>query len=199
MHSLTRNRIAHCQSGSSDKVYIASCRQLPNGKWVVLGKWGRRGANMSAQAKGDEYDSEREAKAALDALFDTKRREGYVDINDGFYNGPVTATSVKQYLEPDPGALNDQTRTTPQAVDEEKEKQIRKAANERAAEVRAAERAAKVADAPARRKKCINVLGLEDQFVEGEHYDTFPHADNDMLWVVNMNGERVECFKERFT
>lgn len=202
MHSLQYNQIAHNTNGSSDKVYIACMRKLPNNHWVVLGKWGRRLKNMNVTAKG-EYDTEAEAIMAMGHLFQSRLNEGYVDINSPGYNGAVTAQSVKRFLEPDPGATVDQKKVpvvpAPDdvALKLEAEKALRKMKMKEAEQARKEAKEAKVADAPAKRRRCLDAMGMEDYLAEGEMYDTFLHEKSDMLWVALAN-RRIEAFKERF-
>lgn len=44
---------------------------------------------------------------------------------------------------------------------------------------------------------CINALGLEDQFTEGEEYEVI-RTSGELTHVLNDDGEKVEVFSERF-
>lgn len=82
---MKRNRVAHYQAGSSDKIYIASIRQSTSGKFDVLGKWGPRNGNIQLQVKGT-YSSEQQAIAAMETLFREKTAKGYRNIEDRGYS-----------------------------------------------------------------------------------------------------------------
>jgi len=45
---------------------------------------------------------------------------------------------------------------------------------------------------------CVNNLGMEDSFDEEVTYVAEKHPDSDMIYVYDRNGEKRECFKERF-
>jgi len=45
---------------------------------------------------------------------------------------------------------------------------------------------------------CVNAAGMEDNFDEGSTYVAEPHPEDDMVYVWDRNGEKRECFSERF-
>src|SRR5512136_1304111 len=102
-HLMSRNWVAHNNKPGHDKIYIACVRQLPNGRWLAMGKWGKRTqASLTTQVKGGEVNSERAAAVTAQALFAEKLKGGYVDICSHDYDGPVTVKSVRHHLEDDP-------------------------------------------------------------------------------------------------
>ena len=96
--SVKANRVAHYDSGTSDKVYMACVREVVRAKgekgYEVLGKWGRRGKKLSSQVKGC-FDSPQVADASAADLFRSKLDEGYVDIESGSYHGSLTLNDAE--------------------------------------------------------------------------------------------------------
>lgn len=45
---------------------------------------------------------------------------------------------------------------------------------------------------------CVNAAGMEDSFDEGATYVAERHPEDDMVYVWDRNGEKRECFSERF-
>ena len=94
------NFVAHCYEDGHDKIYISVIRKTPDG-YAVVGKWGRRGRNVSEQTKG-VYATHSQARNAAMSLFDAKLNKGYVDILSGGYYGELSFKhpDVNRYLEP---------------------------------------------------------------------------------------------------
>lgn len=107
----TVDRVCHCQRGASDKVYIATIVVSQNTssgsglQYMVVGRSGKIYKNMRQHEKGT-YSSEQEALAARDKLFASKAnsKKGYIDIESGKYNGPLTKNTpwLRDYLEDSP-------------------------------------------------------------------------------------------------
>lgn len=45
---------------------------------------------------------------------------------------------------------------------------------------------------------CVNNIGLEEHFDQDVEYVSEAHKEDEMIWVHNRFGEKVECFAERF-
>ena len=200
---MKRNRVAHFQSGSSDKIYIASIRPNTSGKFDVLGKWGPRNGNVQLQVKGT-YSTESQAIAAMENLFREKTVKGYRNIEDQSYHGSVTIQSVVRHLEAEPGvvALPADDDEFADAIKNSSRIQASNAEKEKAREEKAKldllkSRAGKL---PVRqeRVKCINNLGMEERFELDGEYMAELHADKEMLWVTDASGIRDEFFATRF-
>lgn len=185
MTARKRNLVAHYYSASenSDKVYMA-CVRRDGTKWLVIGKWGRRGKNISSQVKLTTQD-ENMAFAEQRNLFGGKLKEGYVSIDDPTYRNSLTLQSagIRENLEPE-------------ADDAELNK------------THAAERAKKMDNkgpwgtTPSPEDSlvvvCLNNSGAEDKFDVGVEYVFEVHRDKGMLWVYDKFGEKREYFRERF-
>jgi len=46
--------------------------------------------------------------------------------------------------------------------------------------------------------ECVDATGIEEIFDEGMTYIAEPHTDSSMLYVYDRNGQKRECFRERF-
>lgn len=219
------NRVCHYEGGNSNKVYIG-CITETNGSYIVVGKWGGVGKKISQQTKGT-YDTAARAEVARDAFLSTKMKKGYVDIESPGYSGQLHMTHVwlRQYLEDEPSVATEPStkrELSNEAREEAKElirqgkkinaircirkdthcdlKEAKDVAEEIEGEVRAEKPKAKAEPKKAKERKavCIDAVGLEHCFDEGETYVARGHSDSDMIYVTDRNGEEQECFKERF-
>lgn len=175
-----QNLVAHCQMGSSDKLYMACIRvEGGTGQFTVIGKWGRRGtANLQQQVKL-QTGNEAAARAEQRRLFEAKLKKGYIDITSPAYSGPLTMHSpdVVRNLE-GPG-------NTPVAPKPKKK-------------VPSVAKPAPVAPQTEIIVECIDNAGLEEWFDMGIEYVGEVHSDPALVWVYDKVGEKQECFKERF-
>jgi hypothetical protein len=171
-----RNLVAHYGVGTSDKVYMACVRWNP-GKdaWSVLGKWGRRGKKLSSQVKWDGKDYG-EARDAQHGLFAGKLKEGYVNVDDPLYRGPVSRLSpeIAANLETGEGVLAQVVPAPARKAKEEPE------------------------DLDGKVAVCTDNAGIECHFDKGVEYVCEASKDETMLWVWDKLGVRRECYKSRF-
>jgi predicted DNA-binding WGR domain protein len=173
-----RNLVAHCQKGSSDKLYMFCLREASDGTFTVIGKWGRRGRSNLQQQVKMTGQPESTAVAEQRRLFAAKLKKGYVDIESPDYVGPLTFSSreIADNLEKEPGSKRPRKRPTPPTP-------------------------APTAPADAGREfivECQDNAGMEDKFDAGIEYVAESHDDPNLVWVYDKLGERQECFSERF-
>jgi predicted DNA-binding WGR domain protein len=173
---MKRNLIAHCESGSSDKIYMSCIRENPDGTFSTLAKWGRRGKTLQQTFKLTNV-TETQAYAEQKKVFDQKLKGGYVDIDDSSYNGPVTTLTVKDFLEEDNGATAPKPKAKPKKVTTPKPK-------------------------PVVQKEgialCVNNAGMEDKFDQDIEYVFEAHSDPTMIYVYDKLGKKGEFFSDRF-
>jgi predicted DNA-binding WGR domain protein len=179
------NFIAHFYRGTSDKIYMACIRieELANTvKFVVIGKWGRRGQTLKSQVKWSGNDRVAAVHAQIE-LFESKLKEGYVDINSFSYNDSVNYNSpyITESLE-----LN-QNKFQPEKSKPEKSKPVKKIPLE-------SNRMFSSGDVVV----CINNAGIEDKFDLGIDYICEKHSDSQMIYVYDKNGVKGEFFVDRF-
>ena len=173
MRITKNNYIGHNTDGTSDKVYIVTM-QIVNGTYNVVAHYGRRGKRPKKVVKVTN-GSEWAAKDAMEKLIREKfEKGGYVDIDNPNYRGSVTRSTVGPYL-------------------------VREGATE-------VPKPTPVTPAPKPPVKikvsemfCVNNAGLEDKFEEGKAYKFVREVDEDFIELVDMNGLKQECFKERFS
>ena len=199
---MERHRIAHCQSGNSDKVYISCVRDLPSGLFQVLGKWGARDCQkMQLQVKG-EFHTELAAKAEMLKLFREKTRKGYVDIESDGYTGNVTCMAMEKHMEAEPAMPL--SRKTLKKAEVDAEELAKRRIEERAAELKA-DKERKEEEETKRFKlgrklvvKCINNLGCEHRFALGGEYNAVTVDDREFLMVTDLTGTDAEVYAFRF-
>jgi predicted DNA-binding WGR domain protein len=199
---MERHRIAHCSSGTSDKVYIVCVRDLPSGLFQVLAKWGRRDCQkMQVQVKG-EFHTELAAKAEMLKLFRMKTRGGYEDIESVDYTGTVTCYDMEKHMEAEPAMPSSVASRKKVKVDDEE--LVKRRAEEQAAELRAAKERKEEEETKrfkSGRKlvvKCINNLGYECRFALGGEYNAVTVDDREFLLVTDMTGTDAEVYAFRF-
>jgi len=176
---MKRNLIAHCQRGTSDKVYMACIRENPDGTYSVIGKWGRRGNTLQQSIKlSGATLADAESKAQV--LFHDKLKGGYVDIMSSSYNGPVTVLTVQSDLEQDPAGIGTAQNPAPAPKKPKKQPPKKPAIPKEGVVV------------------CLNNSGMVDKFDEGIEYVYEAHEDEQMLWVYDKLGDKQECFTDRF-
>ena len=197
-----RNRICHYQGGGSDKVYMVSVRK-DAGKWLVLGKWGRRGNDLKVSIKGT-LDDEAKAEAVMNQVFNKQLKEGYIDIESPSYSGPVTRRDgqIQRALEPEVGGVPSVSSTTPVmpitwsckrcgvgvsttkgGVCDNCKAEIEKEKNTAEADFELV---------------CLDNIGMEDRFDLGITYLCEKHKDPTMLWVYDKLGRKDEYLRGRF-
>lgn len=192
--SMKANRVAHFESGTSDKVYMACVREVVTAKgeksYEVLGKWGRRGKKFSSQVKGS-FESMQVAMASADDLFRGKLAEGYVDIESGSYRGSLTLNEpeVLRNLESESDVKSAWT-PVPKKAKPEPEPML---------------------DPRTMVAVCVDNSGMEDRFDVGTSYvfetvqlakkgreTAAQPAKKGMVWVFDKLGKSDEYLLERF-
>ena len=176
------NLVAHYYdpAANSDKVYIASVRR--EGKdWVVIGKWGRRGKRISSQVKLRTHH-EFEAYQEQRNIFNVRIKEGYKDIDDPSYTGPVkrNVAGIRENLEPE-----QDSDPAPFAPVQPPEPPAKAKAKVPVAEVGFV-------------AVCLDNKGIEEFYDMDVEYVFEIHADESMIWVYDKFGEKRECFCARF-
>ena len=192
-----RNLVAHYYdpNANSDKVYMACVRQ-DGSRWLVIGKWGRRGKNISSQVK---LTTQVEKMALLEQrnLFNAKLREGYVDIESPNYNGTLTMQSVEVRDNLEPEANEEE-----QLVEKKsKSDSMESATGNSSFALGNKDFATPEYDLnPAANMVavCLNNSGAEEKFDVGVEYVFETHKDKSMIWVWDKFGVKGEFFKERF-
>lgn len=184
------NKVGHCKQGNSDKVYIAcivpstDANGLP--VYNVVGKASRIYKRMKIYHKGS-FSSLMDAAQARDEIFFSKVKKGYVDIETSSYNGQLDHDDkwLLENVEPDPlfNSAFDQNEdeVTPELEEESQIPSHNGFDDEDDFEV-----------------LCINAVGMEDSFDFEITYIAEKHAEDDMIYVWDRNGEKKECFLERF-
>jgi len=173
---MKRNLIAHYQSGTSDKIYIVSVRELPSGYFEVLAKWGRRHCTRIQLLVKGIFKTETEAIALMTSLLCEKTNKGYKDIEYPGYTGTVTRDEVRNFLEVEPEELKNPPKRKVAPVVEDSPEDVPPPRSHRNFVVR-----------------CINNLGLEHLFEVGAEYNAETTGDVEMFRI---NGNDV--FAERF-
>lgn len=221
------NRVCHYQAGNSNKVYIASISEV-NGKYIVVGKWGGVGKKVSTQTKGtcDSYRQAEVHRDKLLATkikkgyvdIESRGYSGQLHMNHVW---------LRQYLEDEPTTTT-ATATTGELSKEAREEAkelirqgkkinaIRRIREDTHCDLREAKDIAEVIEIEVRAEKvepkveskvskpkemkvvCVDSVGLEHCFDEGMTYAAMNHPEGDMIYVVDRNGEKQECFQERF-
>lgn len=177
---MKQNLVAHYVGGKSDKVYMSCVRiNVESGNFIykVIGKWGRRGRGNLQQTIRLTTKMEAAAVAEQRKLFDSKLKEGYVDIESPAYNGPVRMGSpeIMDNLEGKPPMA---TPAVPQPPKTPAPKPV--AVGEEII------------------VECVSNMGVEDKFDAGIEYVGLWHKDPTLLWVFDKRGVKQECFSERF-
>jgi len=175
------NRVAHCTEGNSDKVYIVSCVEKNTGEFDVVATWGRRGRNLQSQTKAKGLGSTLANRQAED-IFWTKTSKKYVDIESPSYRGNLSMDDfwLGGFLEK--GGTPAAPVAAPAPIPEPEPEAI--------PEPLPVSKDFEV--------ECLNALGMGERFDEGVTYMAEPHKEAEMLWVWDINAEKVECFRERF-
>jgi len=174
---MRRNLIAHCNAGNSDKIYMSCVRENPDGSFSAIAKWGRRGKALQQMFKLTGV-TEAQAVAEQQKVFAVKVKAGYVDIDDSSYDGPVTTLTVQDDMETDtsvpakPKAPAKPKKVAPKV-------KIKEPPKEGVA-------------------VCLDNSGIEDKFDQGIEYVFEIHDDPTMIWMFDKEGEKQECFSERF-
>lgn len=178
------NLIAHYSEGGSDKVYLACVRAESGGRFSVIGKWGRRGKAFSQQTKGT-YSSLVAANMAAKEVFGEKLRKGYVDIKSPSYSGPVTVTSVREYLEPE--ADSPAPKANPNPVIQVELDPVKL--------LMQAQKAGKTLVA-----KCTDNTGMGDSFDVGVEYVINIEITNEgkVFCAFDNYGKKIPCYPTRF-
>ena len=172
-----RNLVAHYESGTSDKVYMACVRwNFESKQWSVLGKWGRRGKKLSSQVKwnGTEYGT---ALMVQRDLFVSKLKEGYVDVDSASYSGGVSRGSFEIQENMETGDADEKVVAVP------KKKAVKESEDE--------------ADSRETVAVCTDNKGIEEQFDEGVGY-VWERSRSGMVEVYDKTGTKRECFRARF-
>ena len=172
---MKRNLIAHCSAGNSDKIYMSCVRENPDGTFCAIAKWGRRGKALQQMFKLTNV-TEAQASAEQLEVFAQKLKAGYVDIDDSNYSGPVTTLTVQNDMEADTAAS---TKPKKKTVTKPK----------------------KAAPAPPKEGVaiCLDNSGIEEKFDQGIEYVFEAHeSDPTMIWMYDKEGQKQECFSERF-
>jgi hypothetical protein len=171
---IKQNLVAHCEKGTSDKIYLACIRILDDGTFKVIGKWGRRGRSYLQEAVKLTTPNESSAIVEQRRLFSSKLKGGYVNIESPGYKGPVTMNSpeVQYHLERGGKSVS----SLPPVP-------LRSGISAPGDEVIV---------------ECVSNLGMEDKFDAGIEYVGYRHTDSTLLWVYDKRGEKQECFAERF-
>lgn len=178
------NLVAHKQEKAMDKVYMACLREEKdaqgNSKFIVIGKWGRRGYTLKSQVKwtGSDYRVSRDKQCEL---FRSKLAEGYIDIDSPEYargkRNPVTRIEsvIAASLELRSAKLLPSSRLD-ESVPLESDRMIKDGDE----------------------VTCINNAGIEDKFDLGVDYISEKHPDKQMIYVHDKNGVKGEFFVDRF-
>jgi len=189
---LRMNRVAHYYGGRSDKVYIASVREVSPGEFIVVGKYGRRGSWMKEHIKPGEYSDVNVAVAEAEALFRSKTEKGYVDIDSPNYDGPVTYHDVREHLEPELGDC----KVMKKKVAKKGAKKVGVYGHPGIGKT------STVKKKPVEENfvvKCTNNDGMEDCFDLNVTYIARRHkVDSEMFLVTDKLGQERECFNDRF-
>ena len=184
-----RNLVAHYYdpNANSDKVYMACVRQ-DGSKWLVIGKWGRRGKNISSQVK---LTTQVEQMALLEQrnLFNAKLREGYVDIESTSYTGTLTLQSAEVRGNLEPEANEEKQSVSKKSKPEKKDLSQMDSSDSPWDDLNTAVNMVAV---------CLNNSGAEEKFDVGVEYVFETHKDKSMIWVYDKFGVKGEFFKERF-
>jgi predicted DNA-binding WGR domain protein len=175
------------QLANSDKVYMACVRRDGN-KWLVIGKWGRRGKNISAQVKlttQDEFAAFTEQRS----LFGAKLKEGYVSIDDPTYRNGLNLQSagIRENLEPEADDELNETFKAERAERAKKPKPENKGIWNNTPSLEDSLVAV-----------CLNNSGAEEKFDVGVEYVFEAHKDKSMIWVYDKFGAKGEYFRDRF-
>jgi predicted DNA-binding WGR domain protein len=178
---MENNRVGHCQSGNSDKVYIVTVSDN-DGDYIVNAIWGRRGKLSNNQIKG-AFNTIREARMEMERVFETKVKKGYQNIESSDYSGPVTLASVAEHLAPEhdelePSDAPDLDSLEPSPAPKPKVDAI--------------------FDEEDLEAICMDNIGVEENFLVGVAYLAEEHDDSEMIYVFDRFGEKKECYKERF-
>lgn len=152
-------------------------------QWCVIERRGKNGSNLQSNLKTLYYNSTAGMQAALNEARRTfnnvLKKYEYEDITNGWsyivdQKWLTDTLNEIESLGADSGTgLNDEELLN----DSEKEPK---------------------SSFDAIPMKCINDIGMTDNFEKGGKYDTKFHSDKDLLWACDANGEWHECFKERF-
>ena len=184
---MSENIVLHNQEGNSDKIYIVCVRDKGSSAWEVVGKWGRRGKNVSEQSKGI-FSTIGVARSEAITVAREKRAKGYVDIDSSEYDGPLKKSSpeVAKYLEGDV--------TRPETLPEPKKSKKPKMELEDGIPVMRGDQVCVA--------KCLNNEGMQEQFDIGVDYiitKTFgDEGIGMMVAAIDSNGVERDCYRIRF-
>ena len=165
------NFVSHYKRGSSNKIYIVSIRTLPSGKYQVVARWGKRHASRFQSIVKGEFSDYTVAMTLANKLESEKLKKGYVSITSREYDDDVTFEELSPWIE---GPTSVQT-VTPDRVEPEVVHSIHKSV-----------------------LRCINNLGIEHLFDVGAEYNGKSSHDDELILVVDNNGNQTEVFRERF-
>jgi len=184
-----RNVIGHFsgttkKGNPSDKVYILSVRELNDGKFAVIAKYGKRGGHLKEEVKSRHATLEQAKLSVASAFHGKEKNSGYVNIESTNYCGPMKRADVAEYLEKedDPAPLD---APVPIAVVDE------------------------VPEPPAPITKpevdeefvveCRDNAGMEESFDLGVTYIAWINPnDSEFYMVCDKAGAERECFPNRF-
>jgi len=183
---MQNNRVGHCQTGASDKVYIVNILEH-EGNFIVKALWGRRGKISQSQIKGS-FATIGSARIEMEKIFASKLKGGYVNIESTDYNGLVTLDSVYEHLTPDVEFDEFDEFDDDSDLDEE---EIEPSTAPRP-------KVDSIFDDEELEAICMDNLGMEENFLIGVNYLAEEHNDSDMIYVFDRFGEKKECYKERF-
>ena len=177
------NRVAHCKTAKSDKIYMVCIHDNGDRTCNVIGKWGRRGRMFAQQIKGKNLTSLRAENLAVD-LFDKKIsiRKGYEDIESLLYSGGLVISDVSEYLEGEVVATSESA--TPAKKTTVKKTTVKKteAVSEKGEMV----------------VVCKDNLGMEDFFDINVEYFAKHSKDAGYYDVEDRYGSARTCNKDRF-
>jgi len=184
-----RNIVLHCydEDANADKIYIACVRDSADSQgrtiYQAVGKWGRRGKNMSEQIKSSDLNY-RTAAMIASSMASKKMKKGYVDIESSSYDGPLTMSSphVTKFLESESGTALVGWDGEDVAKSEKSKKQDKLPKTQKG-EVCVAE--------------CLDNTGIEHDFDVGVNYIVMS-LDGDMIKVIALDGEEKDCYRKRF-
>jgi len=172
--------IGHNRQPGHNKLYYAEIVPRDGGVYDVIGRWGKLGGKLRSKVYHSGVSNLAAAERLRTELLVKKLDRGYEDVRSSFYKGPVFATMVEIS---DGGA--GPVASTEVPVSELEPEDLFDASDERQHQGSV-------------EMVCIDNLGLQDKFELGASYKTHSHPSEGFLWVEDMNGERRECFVNRF-
>jgi predicted DNA-binding WGR domain protein len=88
--------VLHNTDPGHDKVYKISVVKVPDGKWAVIGQWGKVGAHMAQMVKGQSFPTYAAAETEALALAAEKKKKGYHAANPALAMN-AKAIPIEQY------------------------------------------------------------------------------------------------------